>query len=566
MDDQASHHVGGSPQFDGWPRADDANHQQMYWKWLERAWRGGLRLQVLLAVNNETLCGASNGFLSCDDMEAVDRQLAAARAFEAYLDAKSGGPGQGWFRIVESPQEARQVIEAGKLAIVLGVEVDSLFGCKTGSCTPQQVDAKLDQYLAEGVRHVFPVHANDNAFGHASVQSAFFNVSNHDANGSFYAVEACPVDFDANVGFLDGLAGFLLTGQVPGYPGNNHCNAGGLTPLGEHLLGGMMDRAMIIDVDHMSARMIDATLDLAEQRGYPVVSGHTGFRSLSTGQKMSEGQKTPEQILRIRDLGGLVAPILHQGKVEGSDAGEGGILAHGSAVANDCDESSKVWAQAYLYAVDQMAGGPGVHGVPLGSDLNGLIHQPAPRFGPDACAHNAGQAAGQASPVPYPFPAHEGPGSFWKMTSGDRTFDYNTDGLAHIGLLPDFVQDLKQAGLSDADLDPLFDSAEAYVQMWERAAAAPDADGDLVSDAADNCPGAANPLQTDSDADGIGNACDCDFNGDGICGGSDYVQFLGCFARPATGACAHVDMVVDGIVGSSDLLAFLAGFGGTPGW
>ena len=41
--------------------------------------------------------------------------------------------------------------------------------------------------------------------------------------------------------------------------------------------------------------------------------------------------------------------------------------------------------------------------------------------------------------------------------------------MAHVGMLPDFVQDLKTAGLTSAQLDPLFGSAEAYIAMWEKA-------------------------------------------------------------------------------------------------
>ena len=53
--------------------------------------------------------------------------------------------------------------------------------------------------------------------------------------------------------------------------------------------------------------------------------------------------------------------------------------------------------------------------------------------------------------------------------TGQKTFDFNVDGLAHIGLAPDLVADLKMVGLTDADLDPLLRSAEEYIKVWERA-------------------------------------------------------------------------------------------------
>ena len=51
--------------------------------------------------------------------------------------------------------------------------------------------------------------------------------------------------------------------------------------------------------------------------------------------------------------------------------------------------------------------------------------------------------------------------------------------------------------------------------------APPDADGDGVADAVDNCPAVANPGQADSDGDGVGDACDTpdappDADGDGV--------------------------------------------------
>jgi hypothetical protein len=51
-----------------------------------------------------------------------------------------------------------------------------------------------------------------------------------------------------------------------------------------------------------------------------------------------------------------------------------------------------------------------------------------------------------------------------------RDFDINLDGMAHYGMLLDFLQEVRNIGLSAADLAPLFRSAHDYVEMWEHCA------------------------------------------------------------------------------------------------
>jgi microsomal dipeptidase-like Zn-dependent dipeptidase len=162
------HAVGGTGPFDGWPKYNSSTHQQMYHTWVKRAYEGGVRLMVMFAIKSEALCLSQKqrAGWDCDDMKAVDRQIQAAKDFEWAMDWLDDGliNGSGWYRIAYSPQQARQIIRDGKMAVVLGIEVDSLFNCKFGRpCLKEYREEQLRKYYNLGVRHLFPIHHYDNA-------------------------------------------------------------------------------------------------------------------------------------------------------------------------------------------------------------------------------------------------------------------------------------------------------------------------------------------------------------------------------------------------------------------
>ena len=50
-----------------------------------------------------------------------------------------------------------------------------------------------------------------------------------------------------------------------------------------------------------------------------------------------------------------------------------------------------------------------------------------------------------------------------------REYDFNNDGLAHYGMLPDMLEDLHNLGLSRHAFAALFNTAEAFLATWEKA-------------------------------------------------------------------------------------------------
>ena len=252
-----THSPEGWPSFAGWPRDESLTHEGTYWKWIERAWRSGLRIMVNDLVENRALCELypykQN---NCNEMASAYKQAEDMYALQDYIDAQFGGPGKGFLRIVKSPTEARKVINAGKLALVLGVEVSEVLDCGQFNdiprCTPEQIDA--DKLESVGVQSLFPIHKFDNALGGVKFDSGatgvLVNTGNKYATGKFWTAEHCDdPDHDneptnptgENAETMYTLFGPVLTqplfeGQLPVYPPAPLCNPHGLTPLGEHLI------------------------------------------------------------------------------------------------------------------------------------------------------------------------------------------------------------------------------------------------------------------------------------------------------------------------------------------
>jgi hypothetical protein len=271
------------------------------------------------------------------------------------------------------------------------------------------------------------------------------NVGQYLSSGHWWEAESCEGPSDnsqsmSNDDLADLLAnwsGLPAGTTLPVYPTGPICNTRGLTDLGAYLIQRMMERGLVIHLDHMSVATATAVLDLAER---------TGYRGLMAAHTWSD----PAITARIARLGGMITAYA----APASYSTGGGFL--GEWLANE------------------QAAGP-LAGYSYGSDMNGLAPQGWAR-----------STAG-SDPLVYPFTAPNG-AVLDKAVWGQKTWDYNTDGVAQYGLYAVWVADaVAQAGQLDAGLyggcplegascqqrfeTELMNSAEAYTQMWEAARA-----------------------------------------------------------------------------------------------
>ncbi len=467
---EKNHDTEGYPVFTDWPNAPfSSTHQVQYYKWLERAYLAGLRLLVQHATTNQFLCelvvgiGAQPERHDCNDMVNVDVILDATFAMERYIDAQSGGPGEGWFRIVYTPEEAREVIRDGKLAVVLGIETSVLFDCflvpfgEFTRCTEADVVAKLDEYYARGVRVLFPVHKYDNGFSAGDGHRGIIDIGNFGHTGHYNNYIECPAElltfpggfdrggvpfanlnrprevYDSPPPFdMSGLADDVLGTLLPlidllggGSLQGEYCQNHGLTSLGEFLILEMMQRGMIIEVDHMPRKSYKRAYEMLVEHDYPAMGTHG---------RNNNGL--------LYQLGGM------------SKANLGRCRSSSTPATMDDGFQSRIQLMRDNGAFPAEG---------FGFDLNGFAGAPGPRFGP-----NSGCSGQTDEGITYPFTSYAGEVTFEQPVVGSRTLDFNTEGMVHLGLVAELIEDVRRDGVSDKDLEPLFKSAEGYIRVWEK--------------------------------------------------------------------------------------------------
>lgn len=461
-----TNHVGqgrGAREFLDWPKWNDITHQKMWVDWIRRARDGGLRVMVALATNNRTLADAvaGKGDGPSDDAASGDLQIQETKAFVARHS--------DFMEIALGPGDVKRIVQANKIAVVLGVELDNIVNWNSYAQGTAQSPTSLGLVLSRiqhlhqlGVRYVLPVHVIDNWFGGTAVYQSSFNTANLREAGYFWELECADIGDDITFTYNEvvdpvrALAGWVKLGLDParrsgpgptcppagqGTKSRGHRNVRGLTGFGVIAIKQMMQRGMIVDIDHMSHHAAEQTLGIAEEFGYPVVSGHNGIRGLAGAG--SENNRSKRQLERISKLHGMFG------------LGTDGV--HKSA-----------WATLYQRAMNIM-------GYPDGDASKAVYRNGAVAFGTDLNGLVKGPEPGGGNRVQY------GP-NFPKSVSGSKTWDYNSDGVAHYGMMADFVMDVRTApasggtssqgvplGVSGGELvdDHLNRGANYFWRMWE---------------------------------------------------------------------------------------------------
>jgi microsomal dipeptidase-like Zn-dependent dipeptidase len=406
--------------FRGWPAFDDITHIKTHQDWIRRAYEGGQRLMVALIVHNQMLAAISTAtkliFQAQSDRDTVEPQVQMLLEFVAQ--------NRDWCGLAKTPADARDLIEANKMAFVLGLETDSINDwVKDDQFAPENTPANrtaihdtihdyFDYLHRLGVVQINLIHLTDNAFGGMALYDVMFMINSlqrrnvlptsedgwgpHAANPD--EVICAPVDLPSVLWEKIAPEAQKLGITSPPFSGVNvygqgDRNKNGLTIAGEVALLEAMRYGMVVDLDHMSEHSADRTHEIAMKEipaaPYPLVVAHNGARKLAprpparmptptdfpvAGVRRSphtwpnESMKSETQLEWIKETHGMFGH-----GIAGSDS-----LSFGS-VTNDCPGSSKTVAQGLEYLTTRLE-----MPVALGTDWNALLPGPSPRFGPMA--------------------------------------------------------------------------------------------------------------------------------------------------------------------------------------
>jgi microsomal dipeptidase-like Zn-dependent dipeptidase len=299
----------------------------------------------------------------------------------------------------------------------------------------------------------------------------------------------------------------VLAPSYEGFEGEK--NARGLTDYGRKYIQALMNAGMIIDTAHMSDRSVENVYDEIGSRlqsdhpdcsgfslytnvsdpclrlAYPAIVSHVHFRAEARKRTNkdevdflgSEYDVSDANVTAVRRVGGVLGPFVTQDPTEEQIK---------PAFVNDCAMSSKGFGFSFGYGFKQLGG----EGVGMATDFT-FIPGVSPRFGKRACwayrlaadpdderenhsrfyakkAQENGVVYAGLKPDKRVRYGNNIPLEPYQMGARKHPFDFNLDGLAHFGLVPDMLQDLKNLGMAEDNFAALFSSAEAYLKMWQK--------------------------------------------------------------------------------------------------
>jgi microsomal dipeptidase-like Zn-dependent dipeptidase len=544
----APHKRSGGPEFKNFPDHLTGAHEQMHITGIFRAWQGGLRLIVALAVDNaaaQFLTGkVKNGHMELvSERESMEKQL---KGMKQLAEANAN-----WMKIAHSPEEAREIIRDNKLAVILGVEYDKLGELGLGP-EDQEAHLEADYLWGLGARTVISIHAVNNKLGGPAILNEPYNWLNDlldrrsTDDHSCYTSGTIPQYFhieedtatckpemkrgECVLHRLDPNAEWRLSlghsffnlfrlgpvifpvPKVKEYDTTyGHKNTVGLKGRGRDYIQAMMDRGLLIDMAHMGDRSIDDTFEEIRKRAgtvdwYPANISHAHMRAQGLYEPVkridrntiedylpSEYDISDSHLRMLSESGGVIGPFVEEPRIDYDFKHHNYRGGVNLPFPPNCGGSSINFAYSFAYAASMVNTPEDAHDhasrVGLATDMS-FIPMVSPRFGDNACdgykpyrngvrhrnTHSENyqpRQQNEATKVRYldqpnpPCAPGQQPCPLQPYRIGQRVYDFNTDGLANYGLLPDMLQDIYDLG--DRDIGTLFQSAEGYLKMWERA-------------------------------------------------------------------------------------------------
>lgn len=198
------------------PTGEGRTHNAYQTDMIRRAYHGGLRLAVWDVINSRAFNLAVDGSMNSDWQAMKDGADAARRIVATRLNDIAA--------IALTSAEAERIIRSGKMAVILGTEVDELGRMRPSGLPwprsphagPDSMQKQVDDLWELGIRKVTPVHATNNPIGGSALFTTVYDANNFFVSGTSADGAQASTDLPDVPFSLDGSFGTLLAGLFLG--------------------------------------------------------------------------------------------------------------------------------------------------------------------------------------------------------------------------------------------------------------------------------------------------------------------------------------------------------------